>query len=295
MPILLSESLNPYFNLATEEYLLKSSISEDIFFIWKANKAFVFGRNQNPFAEIHPDYFKKDIPIIRRISGGGTVFIDESTLNFCYITSNYHKKINDYEHFLRPIIKALNSLGFEIEFKPKSHLFIKDKKISGNAQAFVNKKLLHHGTILYDADLSVIDEALIKHNSNIEGLQIKSNKQSVINLKDVLNESNIDEITNALINEVASQENFNRNKICFSSDEIREIEDLSKNKYQSPEWNFGKTPLFQTRIEYKNRYLMLKIDKGKVTFVDNNKFDKLIGLYYYSEEYFIELEKILKI
>lgn len=294
MAVLISKSKDPYYNLATEEFLLKSAdYNEDILFIWRAEKAFVFGRNQNPFIEIAPKYYNQGIPIIRRLSGGGTVYIDSQTINFSYITLDYKNKINNYEYFLEPIIKLLGKYNLNILFKPKSHLFLNGKKISGNAQGLINNKLLHHGTLLFNTDLDLIQDALINHNLKTEGHHVLSNKQNVDNLKHYLNDSlGIEDLIVLLIDSICYERNINKEIKEISKMESRHIEVIAEEKYRTWEWNFGFLKEFQIEIEVAKQEVGIIVNKGIITNVQNSILNSLIGLKLYSEDYFNIIEKL---
>jgi lipoate-protein ligase A len=295
MAIIVSTSFDPYFNLATEEYFLRNNIiDEDLIFIWRSNKAFVLGRNQNPFIEINPNYFNKDIPIIRRISGGGTIYQDINTLNFTYITNSYANKINDYEYFLKPIINALKKVGLTVKFKPKSHLFIQDFKISGNAQAFINNKLLHHGTLLFNTDLNIINDALVNFQAQADGSHIVSNKQLVGNLIDFIpNKYSIEELSNLILDSILNKKKILDTKYYLSENDISNIYELVINKYKTWEWNFGKTKFFEITIMINNNLEKISVDHGIITGVDNSIHSELINCKYFSEEYFNILKSFI--
>ena len=296
MAVIFSESKNPYFNLALEEYLLKNDIlDEDIALFWQSEKAFVFGRNQNPYVEINPNYFNIDIPIIRRVSGGGTIYQDSHTLVFSFITKNYEKKINDYEYFLKPIIEVLKSMNLNVSFKPKSHLFIDDYKISGNAQAFINNKLLHHGTLLIDTNIDIINNALVDYSYVTKGNHILSNKQKVANLNQFLSKPcNINDLISDIIDKSVSLLGLNKEKYILSGEEVEKINDLVITKYNTWDWNFGKTKEFEMDILIGGHRENLVIENGIVKAVANQNLQFLIGIKFYSEEFFKKIKYIKK-
>lgn len=129
MIIFHSISNNPSFNLAWEEYIMKHHYKDvDIFLLWQNNPSVIIGRNQNIFDEVNLLYaFDNHIPIFRRNSGGGTVYHDLGNINFTFIT-NAKDKVNRYQLMITPIIKALNDLGIDASFHPKSDIYIHNKK-----------------------------------------------------------------------------------------------------------------------------------------------------------------------
>ncbi|MBN2222483.1 MAG: lipoate--protein ligase family protein, partial [Vallitaleaceae bacterium] len=151
----LSPSHNPYFNLATEEYFL-STLQEEIIYLYRNEPSIIIGRNQSAHAEINEDYVEANqIPIVRRLSGGGAVFHDLGNLNFCFITqvSSVHSP-KSFEEFTQPIRKALQAIGILAEFSGRNDLLLDGKKISGNAQYHSHDKILHHGTLLFSSNMN---------------------------------------------------------------------------------------------------------------------------------------------
>ncbi|HOO43859.1 MAG TPA: biotin/lipoate A/B protein ligase family protein [Bacillota bacterium] len=270
MAILVLDTLDPYLNLATEEVLLKdASITEDLLILWQSSPAFVLGRNQNPFLEINPSHMTDSIPVIRRISGGGTIYEDLGTLNFSIITNDYKNNINNYNYFLEPVIIALKTLGLDVRLKPKSDLILDDKKISGNAQSFKNNRLLHHGTLLYDTDLNVIYEALVNYKQSFKGTHVTSNKQSVTNLKEHLaSQVTMESVLEALVNAFTHSLGISKTPYLLTDEVKNIIHQTATEKYHSWEWNFGKTPLFETTIKFMHKDYLATVDKGLIVDIE---------------------------
>ena len=91
--------MDPYFNIASEEYLLKN-FSDDIFMLYVNEPSIIIGKHQNAFAEINHRYVAdNDIKVVRRLSGGGTVFHDSGNLNFCFIQTGQTGNLIDFKRF----------------------------------------------------------------------------------------------------------------------------------------------------------------------------------------------------
>merc|ERR1711879_542981 len=163
MKTIFNTSTDPRFNLALEEYLLKYKVLDtDLFYLWRNQPSIIVGRNQNPFLEVYLKQCDRyNIPVIRRISGGGTVYHDLGNINFTYITNDL-KRTNDYLFFLAPIISTLNHLGLNVKFVPKTHLYQDEYKISGNAQSVHKRRLIHHGTLLFSTNQKILKQLLRK-------------------------------------------------------------------------------------------------------------------------------------
>ena len=104
--ILISQSeTDPFFNIAAEEFLLRHA-PEDLIMIWQNRPSVIIGKHQNTFAEVNLDFVNANqIPVVRRISGGGTVYHDLGNINFTMISaeSNPEKLIN-FNKFTEPVI-----------------------------------------------------------------------------------------------------------------------------------------------------------------------------------------------
>ena len=147
------KSTDPYFNLAEEEFLLKE-MTEDIFRLWRNSPSIIVGRYQNTIAEIDSEYTKShNIPVVRRLSGGGAVFHDLGNLNFTFIQNLEQNQNLDtsrmFRYFTSPILEALQSLGINAELQGRNDLAIDGMKFSGNAICIHKDRILMHGTLMF--------------------------------------------------------------------------------------------------------------------------------------------------
>ncbi len=189
MKFFVLKSKDPYLNLAIEEYLFRNE-TEDVFMLWQNEPTVVIGKNQNAYAEINMDVLnKRGIKIARRITGGGAVYHDHGNLNYTFISSEKSEKGIDFEYFTRPVILALESIGIKSELSGRNDLLTDGKKFSGNAQYSFGGRVLHHGTLLFNSDLSVLSDVLNVDKEKIISKGISSTRSRVINLKELLNET----------------------------------------------------------------------------------------------------------
>ena len=148
-------SQEPSFNIASEEYLLKEK--EDFYiYVWRNSPSVIVGVNQNALSEINVNYLNNnDIKLVRRITGGGAVYHDLN--NICYtVIAPYVKGEETFKHFSLPVISFLKTLGIEAEFSGRNDILVDGKKISGTAETVYKNRIMHHGTLLFDTDFSVI-------------------------------------------------------------------------------------------------------------------------------------------
>ena len=177
----LSDTLDPFYNLALEEYLFRKIEDKDVFLLWRNRPSVVVGCYQNISQEVNLLQLKqKGVPIVRRMSGGGTVYHDLGNINYSLMRDR--EKCLDYGRFLSVILSALQSLGIQAEQDKVSDLCIRKKKISGSAQKVSGNRVLHHGTLLYDAELSLLSEICTAHKS-----KDISSKASVSAISEVTN------------------------------------------------------------------------------------------------------------
>ena len=153
MLILDSPYTDPRYNIAAEEYLLKET-GEDYAFFYINEPSIIIGKHQNAYAEVNLDYVRQNhIKVIRRISGGGTVWHDRGNLNFSFILKGEEGKQVNFRGYAQPVVDFLDELGVEASFGPRNEILVGDLKISGNAEHIHRKRVLHHGTLLFDSDL----------------------------------------------------------------------------------------------------------------------------------------------
>lgn len=253
-------SKDPYFNLALEEYLLKEYPLEDnLFYLWRNEPSIIIGRNQNPLNEVNIRFAEENkIPIIRRISGGGTVIHDLGNINFTYIMKE-PSKVNNYAYFTEPLVAVLNRIGIRAKFVPSSHIYLGEQKISGNAQAIHKNKLIHHGTLLYDMNLSKASQQLSKR-FELSGNFVKSRRAEIINVKDYIPfETDIESFMEFLQQEILLNDS-NLKEIKLSDKDIQRVNELMNNKYKSYEWNFT----YKTEMSISKDNFMIVVKKGVV-------------------------------
>ena len=88
MYIIDNNSDNAYFNIASEEYLLKNK-KEDFFMLYINPPSIIIGKNQNTLSEINTEYVdENNIAVVRRLSGGGSVYHFHGNLNFSFIIND---------------------------------------------------------------------------------------------------------------------------------------------------------------------------------------------------------------
>ncbi len=265
MLLIYNEKTNPYFNLAMEEYLLKN-FDEDMFILWRNESSVIVGKNQNTLSEINLDYIKENsIPVVRRQSGGGAVFHDLGNINFTFIANN-NDSFSDFKRFTQPIIDLLKTLDINAEFSGRNDLLIDGSKFSGNAQYNYKNKVMHHGTLLFSSQIADLSKALKAKPIKFEGKGVKSIKSRVTNISEHLKEPmNVLEFKD-MVMDYLEKTNVDNKYYTLSELDIKNINKLVEEKYNTWEWNFGNSPKYALYNELKypggNVEFNLNVDKG---------------------------------
>jgi len=269
MLLIESNTTNPYFNIAAEEYLLKN-FTDDCFVLYQNEPSIIVGKHQNTFAEINYPYTKeKNIPIVRRLSGGGTVYHDLGNLNFAFLKNTENEKnIVDFKKYTEPIIKVLNQLGVNAKLEGHNDIRVNGFKISGNAEHVFKKRVLHHGTLLFSSNLGVLNEAIKAPVNKFSDKAVKSVRSNVANIKDYLNkEISIIEFKNSIF-QLIKYDFIDVLQYSFNSSDLEQIQKLITNKYSTWEWTFGYSPDYQftskIRTETESGDVFLQIEKGVI-------------------------------
>ena len=247
-----THSLDPTWNLAFEEYCMQELAQFDkIMLLWQNKNAIILGRYQNAEREVNIDVAQQiGARIVRRPSGGGTVYHDLGNLNYSFIHSIGEGLKNiDFASYAQPMANALNKLGIPAELKGRNDLLLHGKKISGTAQRIRKGRLLHHGTLLFDSNLGTLESVLRVDADKITSKGIASVRSRVTNIKEYLPKGQMDTLQafwDALLGAFAKEEPLTPYQL--SEPMLAEVKALQESKYQSWDWNFGRAPAF----EYSN-------------------------------------------
>lgn len=245
---------DPTINLAMEEYILHHApINESYFLFYINSPSIIVGKNQNALEEFNKSYAdEKGIQVVRRLSGGGTVYHDLGNLNFSFITSYDGKNFHNYRKFVQPIVNALNKMGVPAELSSRNDIFVKGRKISGNAQFAQKGRMLSHGTLLLNANLDKVVNSLNVSDVNIHSKSIKSVRSKVANINEFLQTSlYMDEFKEIILEAIFEGKEY-IDEYILQEEDWRFIHEISQEKYQQWEWNFGRSPKFS--IVKSNRF-----------------------------------------
>lgn len=234
------ETLDPTFNLALEEYVFEQMPRENEYFLtWRNDNAIIIGRHQNTAAEINEAFVEMhNIKVVRRLSGGGAVYHDLGNLNFTFIVDAEPGQKVDLRRFCQPIADTLCALGANATVDGRNDILIDGKKISGNAQYVRQGRVMHHGTILFDSDTSVLSQALKPDPSKMQAKGVKSVRSRVTNVRSCLREDmTMEQFRTALTDSLFAGDDFVRYEL--TDEDISAIQKIQRERYAQREWNYG--------------------------------------------------------
>lgn len=242
-----SKCTDPRWNLALEEYIFESmDPSRNYFMLWQNHNTIVVGKNQNTVAEINNEFVREHgITVVRRLSGGGAVYHDLGNLNFTFITDADQMQQIDLQAFCRPIVETLRSFGVQAELSGRNDITVSGKKFSGNSQYLKNGRVMHHGTLMFNSDLSIVSKALRVDREKIESKGIKSVRSRVTNLKEHLPEDvTLEVFKQRLLQCLTAATPIQPVALPDGAEE--EIARLRQRRYDTWEWNYGRSPEYST-------------------------------------------------
>jgi len=265
MLLIQRKQTNPYFNIAAEEYILKY-FTEDVFMLWQNEPSVIIGKHQNTLAEINHHYIEQNnIPVVRRISGGGAVFHDLGNINFTFIKSIIGEDLVDFKRFIDPIITVLQQLGVDARQEGHNDIRINGLKCSGNAEHVFKNRVLHHGTILYSSDLNTLGIALHSNEDRFTGRAVKSRRSPVTN---IISHLPVKISIHDFIERIYQyQFSLGQDASYYKLTEMHniEIQKLAEQKYRTWEWNYGYSPAYHYSNHIDNLNCELETHGGIIT------------------------------
>ncbi|QNK50673.1 lipoate--protein ligase [Brevibacterium sp. PAMC23299] len=244
---------DPRINLAIEEYALKHLNIDETYLLFYINRpSIIIGRNQNTIEEINSDYVdEKGITVVRRLSGGGAVYHDLGNLNFSFITKDDGDSFHNFKKFTQPVVETLEKLGIHAELSGRNDILAEGKKISGNAMFSTKGRMFSHGTLLFQSEMDHIVSALKVKKDKIESKGIKSIRSRVGNIADFLKEPMSVEVFRSFLLQNIFKETGKVTEYVLTETDWEKIHEISEDRYQNWEWNYGKSPKFNLQNSHR--------------------------------------------
>ena len=236
-------STDPAYNLAFEEYVQANRREGDYLILWQNDNAVIVGRNQNTEAEINRAFVEHhDIHVIRRNTGGGAVYHDMGNLNYSFIADASAPEDRSAAPFTAPVVEALKNLGLDAAASGRNDILVSGHKVSGTAQYLMKGRLLHHGTLLFDSNLSTVSGALNPDPTKFQSKGIKSVRSRVGNIRQFLpRDLTLSEFWSYLKVSLADS----LIPVRLTQGELEAVATLKQEKYDTWQWNYGKSPEYR--------------------------------------------------
>lgn len=264
---------DPAINLAIEEHLLRNAQTEEDILLFYINvPSVIVGRHQNVFEEINLEYAEaNNIQVLRRLSGGGAVYHDQGNLNYSIITKKAPENVHNFRKFTEPVAQALNAMGIPATINQRNDILIQEYKISGNAQYVTTQRMVHHGTLLFDSDLSLLSNVLLTKPQKIESKSIKSVRSKVANIVEFLPKPmEMQTFCQHLVAQLGKL--LHHHKIppyTPSTEDWSAINQLANQRYRNWEWNYGHSPDSTIQKAFNSPHgeivITLQIQRGIIT------------------------------
>ncbi|KAI8815133.1 hypothetical protein BJ742DRAFT_782466 [Cladochytrium replicatum] len=249
----ISKVTDPFVNLAFEEWLFKRPDSAPfVLYLWRNRPCVVIGRNQNPWKECDLSLMEKEeVWLVRRRSGGGTVYHDIG--NSCF-TVIMPRTVFDRRHNAELVTRALHQLDIPASVNHRNDIVVEGKKVSGSAYKLVNNRAYHHGTMLIDTDLDALRRYLKPPNRNLVGKGVESVRSEVTRLRE--HSYTVDHLSFC---EAVSEEFCRSNDIPpvpmveLTMEFFRANEEIQQvyEELMTWEWIYGQTPEFHQWLNHK--------------------------------------------
>ncbi|PWW74509.1 hypothetical protein C7212DRAFT_298227 [Tuber magnatum] len=280
--VYISRSNNPYLNLSLEHHLFQITPPEiTTLLIYTNSPSIVLGRNQNPWVEVnHPRLSSAFNPplIVRRRSGGGTVFHDLGNVNYSVAmpTSTFCR-----DKHAQMVVRALRKLGVvgavvnkrhDIVILPEGMVLEETKltqevagtrKVSGSAYKLTTRRSYHHGTMLLESRLEDVSGYLRSAarewmkargvgsvRSMVANVRVEERKFAGAVVEEFVRMYAGEEGVGILRDTMASRKGGMDEEVgvgvCWVGEEAGEIEEVQKGvaELMSLEWIYGQTPQF---------------------------------------------------
>ena len=272
--ILISKSFDPWFNIATEDWIFREmDPTMQTLFLWRNDNTVVIGRNQNPWSECNLAKMEADgVKLARRKTGGGAVFHDLGNTCFTFLSprEGYNRATNS-----GIILRALERFGIQGAESGRNDLILPgpdgDRKFSGSAFRETRDRCFHHGTVLMSANLCRLADYLTPHPKKMQSKGRTSVRARVMNLSEVAPRLNHETLCPAIIETFCAHYGSRAQVEELEPSRLQVLPGLSEtfDELRSWEWRFGHAPQFSIQLtEYLSWGFMelhLDSDHGIIT------------------------------
>lgn len=256
-------------NLALEYYFAAvRPLPETIFLFWPTEPTVVIGRFQNAMEEINLPYLKEhEIRLVRRMSGGGTIYADRGNRMYSFIEHQESVRI-EFHRYLEPVICALAELGVEASFNGRNDLVIGGRKFSGNSQYRLKDRLVHHGTMMFDVDIEAMAAVTAAGSDTILSKSVKSVRSRVTNIAEHLPRPvDMDAFGEVMVRHIMGGPGYPVYEL--TPEDTAAITKIADERFRGWENVYGRSPKFNidrsARLDGGRMQFRLEVQKGIIT------------------------------
>lgn len=262
-----AERRSAAFYLAAEEYVARELPEGNYAFFWQLGPTCVFGRHQDPRAELDVGFCQAHgVELVRRKSGGGTIFADENNIMVSLVTGS--GSVEDiFEGFARSVANGLRTLGVPTRVSGRNDICLDDgRKICGGAFYHLPQRNIVHCTMLYDTQMELMRGCLTPARAKLESKGVKSVESRIGLLKDFL-PFGVAQLREELAKILCTDE------VCLTPQQVARIEEIER-PYHDEAYIFGSKNYVTDkhsaqRIEGCGRIeFRLSLHEGKIQHVD---------------------------
>jgi len=271
------EGDSPLDHLAAESVLLDSFDGPEALLLFYVNApCLIIGRNQNPWREVSlagaavgDSAVGAGLPLFRRISGGGAVYHDAGNLNWSLILP---RALHSQEAELAIVAAAISAQGFDVVPGERGGLYLSPSsphaggKVSGTARRFGARRVLHHGTLLVDADMDMLHASL--HGiATFNDASLPSTPAHPVNLSAIKPGISMDALMEGISLRIAGASA----SPLPASIANTSLLDVERRRLSSSEWTWAATPAFSVLLGPGGSRAALRVEKGSITaFIDES-------------------------
>ena len=261
-----AEGFDPYYNIATEKYLLDAvQPGTCILYLWQNKNTVVIGRNQNAWAECRTTLLEQEGGFLaRRLSGGGAVYHDLGNLNFTFLMC---EEDYDLDRQLTVISEACKKAGIAVERSGRNDLLAEGQKFSGNAFYHSQGHAYHHGTLLVNADMDKLSRYLTPSKAKLESKGVSSVRSRVVNLRQLSPTLTCQLLSDYMEDAFSAVYGLETEPFQLSREAQEQILQTSQ-ELSSWQWLYGQklpfTVSLEDRFSWGSIQLQLQITSGKI-------------------------------
>ena len=257
-------SSDVYYNFALEYYFtVEKRLPDTVFLFWRTTPTLMVGKYQNVLEEINKPYADSHgIRLVRRMSGGGTIYTDLGGWQFTFIQHAAEKPI-EFREYIAPILDALGEMGVQASFNGRNDLTIDGRKFSGNAQYRLADCIVHHGSLLFNTDIEQMVTSTTVDSYKIISKSIKSVRDRVTNIADHLPQPmDAETFKEQMVRHIMGR---SRDVYALTEEDDARIRQIAKERFEGWENIFGANPKFN--MERTGRFvggkMQFKLDVQK--------------------------------